>query len=66
MIKILKQGNIGQIECGNCKALLQYQDTDVRHMGFTIQGEDFCNKYVVRNFIICPQCQKRIDLGTTE
>lgn len=55
MIKILKQGNIGQIECGNCKALLQYQDTDVRHMGFTIQGEDFCNKYVVRNFIICPQ-----------
>lgn len=33
MIKILKQGNIGQVECGNCKALLQYQDTDVRHIG---------------------------------
>lgn len=60
MIKILKQGNIGQVECGNCKALLQYQDTDVRHMGFTIQGEDFVTNMLFATLLFALNARKEL------
>lgn len=57
MIKVLRKGTRKQIECENCGALLQYEETDI------IKEELRFNEYV--KYITCPQCFSNICVEAT-
>jgi uncharacterized protein YbaR (Trm112 family) len=61
-MKILKHGNAyKETECPNCKALLAYTDNDVKE---TDCSEEvlFTWHHIFRQYIICPECKKEINL----
>lgn len=63
MIKILKQGNIGQVECNNCKALLQYGSNDIRHLESLDKDKNILE---IDHLIFCPQCGRGINVRAKE
>lgn len=68
MIKVLREGYVGRIECPDCEALLQYMAKDVREHVWYDDGDEYGNIGIetIRNFIVCPCCEKTIWLGEKE
>ncbi len=63
MIKVLREGYVGRIECPDCEALLEYGDIDIQHLKYLDRDKGILE---VDHLIFCPQCGKGIDVRTKE
>lgn len=62
-MKVIKHGNMHkEVECPKCQALLSYCFSDIKREFWS--GEYFGEMHShSRKWIICPECNKQIDLS---
>ena len=61
MIRIIEYGTITKKRCESCGCLFSYKTEDIEHSTYLNFSNSACGYY----YIICPQCNKEIQLGGT-
>ena len=58
MIRIIEYGTINKKRCESCGCLFSYETEDIEHSTYLNFSNSACGYY----YIICPQCNKEIQL----